>query len=260
MELDITGFAAELTGRGLLSSEQHAAFLVGSSARGWNNSRSDHDFYLVSSGFWRNDTFQTMSVPLNPPTLQTEVFYVDGRRWDVTNWQDGHVDQMLTKVSWAEFDRGLVAGQVLSVKEEAFLDRLSHCVPVTGADWVTERREALAKTAFRSFLVVRSLGAMDDSVEDALGQLESRETDSAVLSARKALGHAADALLEHHGEYGSHSPKWRAHRFRAAKPDILSLEQYWDLETMRTYDPADPAAWVTEVLTVCQDISMKVEI
>jgi hypothetical protein len=167
---------------------------------------------------------------------------------------------MLTKVSWQEFNRGRIPGQVLSFKEELFLDRLTHCVPLSGADWVASRRATLTESAFRSFVVARSLGAADDSVEDALGQLESGQFESAVLSARKALGHAVDAMLEQHGEYGSHSPKWRPHRFRAAAPTSLSFEDYWALETMRTFDPADPAKWINDVLTVCQDIAMKVEI
>jgi hypothetical protein len=253
-------YLGELTDRSLLPVNHCAVLLVGSCARGWSNSKSDYDIYVVSTEAWSSDTCDVLSLPLNPPTVLTESFYANGRRWEVTHWQDSQVDQMLAKVSWAEFERERTAGQVLSYKEEIFLDRLASCLALSGAEWLADRRATLAESAFRSFLVARSLDAADDSVEDALGQLDAGELESAVLAARKALGHTVDAVLEQHGEYGAHAPKWRPQRFRAAKPSALSFEEYWTLETMSTFDPADPAKWVNSVLTLCQDISMKVEI
>jgi hypothetical protein len=73
------------------------------------------------------------------------------------------------------------------------------------------------------------------------------------------LGFAIDALLEGHGEYGSQSPKWRPNRFRAVSPSFLTFDDYWTLETMREYDISAPANWIREVLTICQEISMRVE-
>ena len=108
-------------------------------------------------------------------------------------------------------------------------------------------------------MVTRSLGAAARAVEDSLGQLESGDLHSAVLSARRALGHTVDALLEERGQYGSQLSKWRPRRFQAANPASLPFAKYWELETMQGFDPDNPSKWVNEVLTLCQDLSMKIQ-
>jgi len=237
-----------------------AVMLVGSRARGWDNDKSDFDIYVVTDRIWTSDSSASRSIPLNPPVIGSETFYTSDERWEVTYWQDAQVGQILSKVSWAEFGREQAAGQVLSVGEEIFLDRLPHCRVLVGPAWVEARRTELATSAFRSFVVARSLSAADDSTEDALGLLEAGQLESSVLAARKALGHIVDALLEQCGEYGSHSPKWRPQRFGAANPAGFTFAEYWRLETMQDLDPDDPGRWVREVLTLCQDLSMKMEI
>lgn len=234
--------------------------LVGSMARGWSNPKSDYDFYLITTLPRVGTSGGVYRLPLDPPEVRTESFYSDGKRWEVTYWTADQARQMTEKVSWTSFESDVVAGQVLHWREEIFLERVSTGVALTGGEWLPQHREAVEASAFRSLMVTRSLSAADDSVEDALGQVEAGDLHSALLSARKALGHSVDALLEWHGEFGSHSPKWRPNRFRAAAPSILSFEDYWDLETMRTYDPVSPGRWITQVLTLCQDISMKVEV
>lgn len=235
-----------------------AAFVVGSAARGWTNSRSDFDIYVVTTSEWHTGSSSLLPMPLNPPRVTSEMFYERGRRWEVTYWLDSQIDQMLAKVSWEEYGREL-SGEVLSPREEIALARLANSLPILGEEWLVNNRKRLAESAFRSFVMVRSLGMADDAVEDALGQMESGNLESATLSARRALGHAVDALLECKGEYGSHMPKWRPNRFRIVAPDFLPFEKYWALETMLGYDPADPRPWITEILTVCQDISIRVE-
>lgn len=237
-----------------------AVLLVGSTAKGWSDAKSDYDFYIVSDQPWQKPGSGSIKLPVEPPELRTEVFYADGRRWEATYWLTTQVRQVIAKVSWDEFEKDHAAGQVLALREELLLERLTACVPLDGAEWLAEQRRQVEASAFHSLIIARSLGAADDSVEDALGQLESGNLHSAVLAARKALGHSVDALLEQHGQYGSHSPKWRPHRFHAAQPSVLSFEQYWTIETMRTFNPEEPEKWVTDVLTLCQDIAMKVEL
>jgi len=243
----------------LIPPDSLAAFVVGSAARGWQNARSDFDIYVVRPTEWDSDTSVSISMPLNPPRARAETFYEDGRRWEITFWVGSQFDQMLAKVSWDEYGGNTAATEVLTPREELVLSRLGNCLPVLGHDWVMEYRRRLDASAFRSFVVVRSLGQADDAVEDALGQMESGHLEAATLSARRALGHAIDALVEGHGEYGSHMPKWRANRFKAVRPETISFEEYWALETMQGYDPADPRPWIKDVLTICQDISMRVE-
>ncbi|MFC0097947.1 hypothetical protein ACFFKH_10440 [Micromonospora marina] len=253
-------FLEVLQQRSLVPDGCRAVLLVGSAAKGWSNAKSDYDFYLVCDEPWRAPNHGILNLPLDPPEIQTESFYAHDRRWEATYWLATQVKQILAKVSWEEFEKDRVAGQVLAGREEMLLERLTVCVPLLGGQWLAERQREVDASAFRSLIVTRSLGAADDSVEDALGQLESGDLHSAVLSARKALGHSVDALLEQHGQYGSHSPKWRPHRFRAANPAILSFDRYWAVETMQNFDPDKPEKWVTDVLTLCQDIAMKVEL
>ena len=256
---DVTDWLAPLRERDLLPADALAAFVVGSVARGWDNSRSDFDIYVVTTEEWDTQTCSATLMPLDPPRIRSEVFYENDRRWEITYWLESQVDQMLAKISWERYTGGVFAGEILSPREETSLARFAHCHPLLGRDWIDAKCAQLEQSAFRSIVVVRSLGLADDATEDALGQMESGHLESAVLSARRALGHAVDALLESAGEYGSHMPKWRPNRFKAAAPQVLSFEDYWALETMRAYDPADPRPWIRSVLTICQDISMRVE-
>lgn len=261
MTTAFSGIVDTLTACELLPTDSRAALLVGSAARGWDNGRSDYDFYVITTELRTSLTGHEVALPLDPPTVRIEVVYQAGRRWELRYWLDNQVDQILAKVSWAEFERDRAERQVLSPPEELLLARLTDCVLLTGADWLAARRAQLAASAFRQIVVARSLAAADDSIEDALGQLAAGQVHSAVLAAKQALGHTVDALLEEHGEYGgSHLSKWRPQRFQAAYPTALSFEEYWELETMRTYDPRHPAKWINDVLTICQDISAKVTI
>ncbi|MBQ1050204.1 nucleotidyltransferase domain-containing protein [Micromonospora sp. C51] len=246
--------------RNLLPDEVLAAFVVGSAARGWHNARSDYDIYIVTTSQRDPGKGDHIPIPLDPPFLMSEIFYAQNKRWEIKYWLDSQVDQMLDKVSWEAYERGTSAGGVLTLAEELMFSRLSNCLPLIGEEWVHERRRQLAKSAFRSFLLVRSLGAVDDAVEDALGQMEAGHLECAAISARNAFGHAIDALLESEGEFGSHQPKWRPNRFKAAAPAAVSFETYWALETMQTYDPVDPRPWIKSILTFCQDIAMGVEV
>lgn len=258
--IDTSNWLELLRERGLIPEDCLSVSVVGSVAQGWHNEQSDFDIYVVMSGESESLGQSSITMPLNPPRVRSEMFYSGDRRWEVTYWVNSQYEQMLAKVSWDEFNRGVAPVRVLAPREELALARLERCVVLFGAEWFEERRKQLAESAFRSFVVSRSLGAADDCVEDALGQMESGHLESATISARAALGFAVDALLEAQGEYGSQSPKWRPMRFRAACPPALSFEEYWALETMRGYDPEDPRPWINQVLTMCQEISMRVEV
>ncbi|MFJ8011892.1 hypothetical protein [Streptomyces sp. NPDC096339] len=249
-----------LQDKGLLPADHLAVLCVGSMARGWANETSDYDFNVVTRGPWQGASARTVPVPLVPGTIPAAAFHVNGKRWEVKYWMDSQVDQMMAKVTWEQFEAGTTTAKVLIDAEELFLERLTTCVTLSGAGWVRGRRQALEDSAFRAFVISRSLAAADEAVEDALGQLGAADDDSAVLSARKAYGHTVDALLESRGAYGSRTPKWRARRFREAQPVELSYEEYWATETMRDFKPADPGAWVTSVIHRCRELALDVEI
>ncbi|MFF2773866.1 hypothetical protein ACFVU3_03080 [Streptomyces sp. NPDC058052] len=260
MKLDLSGCIDELRRRGLVPDDTLAVFNVGSVARGWANPSSDFDFYLVSRTVPGIEGARTVPVPLAHETISTFDFPFEDRRWEVAYWLDSQVDQMLAKVSWSEFDAGVSSLKVMVDTEELFLERISTGMPLLGEDWVQRRRAELDDTAYKAFVTTRSLAEADGNVEDALGMLDVGDLVSAVMAARKALGHATDAVLEGSGNYGSRTPKWRARRVKEADLDVLPFKTFWALETMADYDEADPAEWVRRVVKLCKDLSIEVEI
>lgn len=261
MQLDVDRIVNTLRDRQLVPDTCQAVYVVGSGARGWSNKRSDIDLCLVSTEPWHVRDSIPVSVPLLPATVQWHTFHAHNHGWDLAYWTDAQVDQALAKVSWAEYDQvRATSDDVLAPREEVFIGRITTCVPVFGEDWVARRRAEIEASAFRSILVTRSLGSANMAIEDALGQLEDGDVHSAVLSTQRAFGHTVDALLEERGQYESNISKWRARRFQAANPSALSFARYWDIETMRDLDPDESSKWIGEVLTLCQDLSLKIEV
>ena len=257
---NLVGVLERLRGEGLLPTDTLAVLCVGSVARGWANERSDYDLVVVTREPFADDRARGLPVPLQPATLPTVGLRVDGRRWEIKYWLDTQMDQMFAKISRERFEAGNHASRALIDVEELALERLIPAITLTGEEWVEARRRELAESAFRSFAVSRSLAGMDSAVEDALGQLAAGDAESAVLSARRAIGHVVDALLESHDCYGSAQPKWRARRFREAGPAEVPFEQYWALETMRDLDPAAPDRWVERTVQWCRRLCMEVEV
>jgi len=257
---DLTGVVERLRDEGLLPADALAVLCVGSVARGWANERSDYDLVVVTREPFADDRVRGLPVPLEPKTLPTVGIRVDGRRWEIKYWLDTQVDQILAKVTWERFESGTHTARVLLDVEELALERLISCITLTGDKWVETRRRELAESAFRAFAISRSLAGLDSAIEDALGQLAAGDAESAALSARRAIGHVIDALLESHDWYGSAQPKWRARRFREAAPTEVSFEEYWALETMRGFDASAPEPWVKEAVEWCRRLCMEVEI
>ncbi|WP_371785128.1 hypothetical protein [Streptosporangium subroseum] len=234
-------------------------FLSGSMVRGWGNPTSDLDITLITDEPWVSPSAESSFVALDPPIIKWEKIHADGRPWDIEYWQDSQVDQALAKVSHEAFNGDQAAWKLLTEDEIAFLERIPYAVAASDGEWLAERREQQSASAYKSVLVSRSLDYSDSFVEDSCGAGEAGDLDSAVLSARLAFGHAIDALLASHGEFG-HSPKWRARRFLKVGPQLLTFDRYWSVETMRTFDPAEPARWIEEVISLCQRVSMEVEV
>jgi len=260
MDKRFAGCLEKLRQDSLLSTSCEAVIVVGSAARGWANEASDYDIWLVSLDQRQGRTGTELHVPLDPPSVPTEITYSAGRRWELKYWLDAQVDQMFRKVAWDRYSHALIAGQLLTDTEEIFLDHLVTAVPLLGEDWLKRRQRELEESAFRAFVVTRSLAWADDSIEDAVGQLAAGDLESSVLSTIKAFDHTIDALLESAGEYGYYAPKWRARRFRAANPDAISMADYWAIETMRDLDISAPGKWVESVITLCRNLAMGIEV
>jgi hypothetical protein len=256
---DYRGCLAELERHGLLPSSYEAVYAGGSLVRGWGNDRSDLDIYVIVAEPWRSDSAQIDTVALRPDTIPVEVLYVDKRRWDVEYWLESQVDQLFGKVAADQLEGGQPAGRRMTYPEVCFLERVGHAGLVDRDDWVHERQRQLEGSPVAEVMALRALHMMDVYTEDVVGQLAAGDVVSAVLTAKIALRYAVDALLASHGEFGE-SLKWFAHRFRAADPPELGFDEYWALETMRSFDPAAPERWVEEVLMLCRRISSEVSV
>lgn len=257
MPVDVDAYLGELRDRGLLPDDPLCVFLGGSIIRGWENAASDLDLYIVSDDRWTGESVEFAAVGVEPDTVPVNAFYVGERRWDVEYWQSKQIDDLLNKVSWQAYDNGMLASHAFRPRDIDLMERLLYAEPLAGMAWIKERQQVLNDSALITYLVSHRLNLSDIFVEDAVGQLRAGDTECAVLSARMAFGHAVDALLASHGEFGQ-SAKWRPRRFHAITQDILSFEDYWRLETMASYDARRPSAWVEEVLETCQRIALGV--
>jgi len=245
LDRDFGTVLADLRAQGLLPATVSAAFVSGSVTRGWENPASDVDVYVVSP-----DTSWTgtgaLHVPLTPDVVPTETTGLGGRRCELKYWLDDQIRQVLDKVSWPGVGSRPVA-DLLGKTEVGLLARICTCVPIAGAAWVARVQEEIRGSAFQPILVAESATAARFAMEDAAGQAEAADVESAVLSARLAFGHAVDALLLHRGEL-DRSPKWRARRVRSVAPPELPFSAYWGVESMAGFDAAAPQDWVRDVL------------
>lgn len=259
MDIDLAAHLAEIEGHGLLPVGLRTAFVAGSLARGWANPLSDLDIYVVCDRPWSRAESGVITVPLRNPVVATESFTCVDRRCELKYWSADQARQILEKVSWAEFEAGRSIGQMVTRDEEQFLERALFGYPISGDDWLATLRESIRKSAFQSSVVAFCLANADDFCEDALGQMEAGDVDSAVLSVRQAFGHAVDALVASHGEVGR-LVKWRARRMAAARPEALSYDEFWSIETMRSFNPADPRPWIREVIDLCKRLALETEV
>ena len=250
---------AQLAERGLLPPDRLAVYVAGSLVRGWGNATSDLDVYVVTPQPWRPEPGSPFLPAAATAEVPVAVFYVGDRRWDVEYWSEPDVDRLLDAVSWEAFESGRSSSVTMPKDDVAFVQRLTRPLVVEGEDCVQRWEKQFADSAIRTMVASRALYVLDHLTEDAVGMLGNDDPTSAVLAARQALGYAVDALLASHGEF-SDQPKWRARRMAELAPPELPFEDYWSLETMRTYDPAAPQAWVSDVLRACQRIADGVQL
>jgi hypothetical protein len=250
---------SELTGRGLLPAGRRAVYLSGSLVRGWGNDTSDLDVYVITVHPWRGERTASTPVSAEPGSVPVNAFYVGSRRLDVEYWIDSQVDSLLDSLSWAAFDSGKDGAEALTATETSFIQRLSYSQPLEGEEWIRRRRQQFDRSAVRTIVTNRALFELDHLTEDAVGMRSNGDLDSAVLAARLAFDRAVDALLASHGEIEG-QPKWRARRMRAVAPPGLSFDEYWQLQTMQSFQNDAPERWVEEALQACQRIADTIQL
>lgn len=235
-------------------------FAGGSIVQGWGNEDSDVDLYLVvdqlEPGYELEEVHDTRHAAGSIPVACLDL---PGRRADVEVWTIQQVEQVLGLVGGQNDQRSSSALEGLSYFELDFLEKLGHGQAVFGPEEVSERQEQLRNSAWHGMLTEQALLLSDIYLEDAVGQLESSDVISSVLSAKLAFGHSVDAVAVSSGLIGR-SPKWRARRVQLADSDVLPFEEYWNIETMQNYAPERPGDWVRHVVSVCRRISAKVAV
>ena len=120
------------------------------------------------------------------------------------------------------------------------------------------RQEALRAARLNLLVASRRFSQADSSIEDALGLLETGDQPTALLAASIAFTFVVDGLVAAEGEL-SPNPKWRAEKVRCAQSNALSWDEYWDLETRRHLDPAQPEPWIRHVLARCQELMLSLD-
>lgn len=254
MTIEVPACIPELSACGLLPDRYDCVFVAGSLVRGWGNASSDIDVYIITDEPWRGASARYRPIALEPNTLPIDDLIVDGREWDLKYWQNTQVEQTLERVSWARFHAGDTVATLLDTIQRDLLERLPDAVALDGEGWLRAHQQRLSASAFLPITETRELNLASSFVEDAVGQLQADDIDSAVLSAQAAFGHVIDALLTSHG-MASRNPKWRARKVRAVNPDAITFEDYWSIQTMRTFDPDHPASWVLNVVDRCRSIT-----
>jgi hypothetical protein len=250
---------AQLAERGLLPADRLAVYVAGSLVRGWGNATSDLDVYVVTPQRWQPEPGCPYLPAAATADVPVAVFYVGDRRWDVEYWSEPDIERLLDTLSWEAFESGRTSSVKLPKDDIAFVQRLTRPLVVEGEDRIQRWEKQFTDSAIRTMVATYALYVLDHLTEDAVGMLGNDDPTSAVLAARQALGYAVDALLASHGEF-SDQPKWRARRMAELTPAELPFDDYWNLETMRTYDPDAPQVWVSEVLRACQDIADEVQL
>jgi predicted nucleotidyltransferase len=245
--------------RDRLTPEYLAVFVSGSVVRGWGNARSDIDVYVVSDRAFEGAD-ATQVVALDPATIPVGLEHVDGRRWDIEYWQDGQIDQLFEKVDPAVLSGDRAADADLTYPELSLLDKLSYGQLLDGGEWFARRRAQLSSSAFQSILVSHALDHGDHYVEDAIGQLESGDVESAVLSTHRAFRFCVDGLLASFGQWSISSKKWQARMMRESAPPVLPFDRYWAAVTMRDFDPASPERWVRDTLALYQQVQTEISV
>jgi hypothetical protein len=247
----------ELSSRGLLPAHYESIVVVGSTARGWANEGSDFDAYVITAEPWRGPRAIETRLRVTPETVPVAVEFVDGRRWEIKYFLQSQIDQVLDKVA-AEPSADATPDSELTLPEQLLLVRLAYAVALAGEEKLAAFQRRIRESRFRSVLVSEALDLLDSCSEDAVGALESGDRETAVVAAKRAFIHAVHALLASHDEY--ESGKWRSRAMRLVDPEELPFDEYWSIETMRSFDPAAAHLWVEQVLTTCQRISAEIEI
>lgn len=229
-------------------------YLSGSFASGMAHASSDFDIFVVTDEpFAPEDQTGVGHASVHPQEYPIVIRQLTTGRCDIEYWLEVQVSGLLEKFADGNTTLGF------TVEDVDFLYRLSIARPLSGEQWLRKQQAMLADSQFASMVAQRSFGTADSLFEDALGMLAVGDTHSAVLAAHEGFGRAVDGLLAAHQQF-SPRRKWRAQKLVRAQLAPISLEDFWAIETMRDFDPANPEVWIHGVIESGRELMMEVEL
>lgn len=227
-------------------------FEGGSRARGWHNSKSDYDLYLLVQDIDSIAIPDTDRLPVGAAPgyiLRGEIAEnVDIQVWSISQVRDS-ID-WLTRRSFFTRTAPLDPFSKLQIE---ILSRMRFANPIIGAAVLADLVHLLGKSRFNELVSLHYFTDADNALRDCVGQFHAGDIYSAMLSARRAVGFSVDAWLASLGEVST-SGKWRARRMRAVLP--AHFDEYWNFEMVTCYEY--PELWLRRCIYYCQDISAKV--
>jgi hypothetical protein len=239
--------------------EAVSVFVTGAVASGRSHARSDLDVYVIAGRLDPVKPTDCVFRGVDGEPIPFLVRYVaDGYRLDVEYWRETQVEHVFRRVSERPLDGTRMIGLNLTEDDLDFLSDIWIGKALAGEEWLLARQEALRAARLNLLVASRRFSQADSSIEDALGLLETGDQSTALLAAGIAFTFVVDGLVAAEGEL-SPNPKWRAEKVRCAQSNALSWDEYWDLETRRHLDPAQPEPWIRHVLARCQELMLSLD-
>lgn len=237
-----------------LPASSNCVYLSGSFASGMAHAASDFDIFVITDEpFLPENPTGVGHASVDPQAYPIVIRQLPEGRCDIEYWQALQVSRLIEKFAPGNSTLGF------TIDDVDFLYRLSIARPLSGEDWLREQQETLARSEFASMVAQRAFGTADSLFEDALGMLAVGDQHSAVLAAHEGFGRAIDGLLAIHRQF-SPRRKWRAQKLMRAGPELISLDEYWAIETMAEFASTAPDRWVRDVIERARDLMMEVEL
>jgi hypothetical protein len=236
-----------------------SVFVTGAVVAGRGHARSDLDIYVIAERLDPVESTDCLFRGVDGEPIPSLVRYVgDGYRLDVEYWREAQVEHVFTRICERPLHGARTIGLNLTEDDLDFLYDLSIGRALAGEKWLLAHQDALRRVRLNLLIASRRFSQSDSSIEDALGLLESGDQASAVLAASLAFNFVVDGIVAAEGEL-SPNPKWRAQKMLRAKPQALRWDEYWDIETRKHLDPAEPEQWTRALLARCQELMLSVD-
>jgi hypothetical protein len=233
--------------------DPYTIFLSGSVIEGYGNTESDIDVYIIyaeSLPEARSD----LATETNTITLE----YINDRRVDIESWTKQQVLAVAQRMGacpsgldyWADCLK-------LGLADFEFAHNLRIGVPILHPEHFAALHQAFDYGHLSRILTTYYVYCYGASLEDASGAIASKQYGTALLTSRKALQYAVDALLASHGETNT-KDKWRFFKLEKLADPAL-LERYWAQEFPAGATRDDIFAHAKQSLRLAGEVAIKAQ-